>query len=277
MTSQMKDSQSFPDLSELSLVHNGHLKKLKHAIQSDSSLNSYRFPDSFLLTFILCKEGNIDKAHRRLRLYVKKVRENLNLFGKNIDPKQSAFESRFLQVFREPTINGKSIFLFKAGFWNPKETSVDECILTLAYLQAALVRSQVKGAHLITDASNLSCYHFYSVGPKKLRTVAEIVTNMLPLRIEKIHLINVNRVLILAFRAIQPFLGKKIRSRVAFHGDNLVDDLSECCSPAAVALSFNDPPDTCMMSIQELMELSANGRDMLVKVWQQIVKKNSLH
>ncbi|CAG7729848.1 unnamed protein product [Allacma fusca] len=152
-------------------------------------------------------------------------RDNLDLF-QNLYPEEMlpTFNQRLQTVLPQRDQEGRHIFLFKAGDWDPTQCNLDDIFrANYLYLEemTSTMETQVHGLVAIVDCQGLSFYHARSFTPKHAKRMVKIIQDSFPARFKEFHLVNQPYIFNLLFAVVKPFLEEKIRNRIQFHGSDL--------------------------------------------------------
>ncbi|XP_046438130.1 alpha-tocopherol transfer protein-like [Daphnia pulex] len=232
----------------------------------DESTLEHPIKEELLLCFLRARKYNVDRAFKSLKNYLKMVKNYPELFT-NL----SAFKLRFqlkeqLQlVYKSRDKQGRRIFIFRAGRWNPKECSLDDifrCNLFCLQQLASNLDSQINGIVAIVDLENLGLHQARHFTPSYAKKIADLLIETFPISFQIIHIVNQNWIVHTLMSIIWPFLSAKIQKRMLYHGScwaslhEYVDvaDLPEDYGGFRERLDCSKLPDT-KVSIEETCNL----------------------
>lgn len=246
-----------------------HIEDLRKLIENDLQLNRYDLNDDFLIAFLRCELYDMDKAYQRLKLYTDTIRSRPEIFTWTCDAEKTAALKMF-GVSKGQSVDGCAIVVIKPSLWDPSDSSLAEIGQFVTCYTAAFVPSQAQGIHAIVDASNLTWSQLLAIGPIRGKFIGEFSSAILPIRIQKVHIIHISRLARIALKMILPFMNKRVRERVFFNKENL-GEVFKCCPPSAIPIEFGgQAQDEYMFSLEDHLRLIENGRYILEDIWQQV-------
>ena len=151
---------------------------------------------------------------------------------------------------------GRRIFLFRAGIWDPSAVSPSDISAANYLLLEMIVRepkTQIAGLIMIVDMSGFGFGQVMHVTTDYVKSVANMIQvrtfastllfqilklmslmslfqNSFPMRFREIHIINESSLFHIVFSLIRPFLSERIRSRVSLKCSLKFTILSRCSS-----------------------------------------------
>lgn len=181
--------------------------------------------DAFLLRFLRARKFNLEKALKQLKRYYEMRQSHDELF-QNLHPKalQSALEHKLQIVLGRRDSQGRHIFIFRAGEWNPDKISLDDvfrCNYLVLEEMTSAIETQVHGVIAIVDFSGFSFYQARQFTPKHAQRMVQVIQDSFPCRFQEFHLVNQPYFLNVVFSLVKPFLSEKIRRRIHFHGQDM--------------------------------------------------------
>lgn len=184
--------------------------------------------DELLLCFVRGRKYDVSRAYKSLTKYLKMVKSYPELMANLKESELRHQLNKRLQsiVISEKSTrdqHGRHIFIFRAGLWNPEESTLDDifrCNLYCLQRLAAEPEAQLNGIVAIADLHNIGLYQARHFTPAYAKKVADLVTGAFPLRILAIHIVRQNWIINFLLSVIAPFLPIKIKSRIHHHGDN---------------------------------------------------------
>ncbi|XP_067119757.1 clavesin-1-like [Centruroides vittatus] len=197
------------------------LEEFRNMVLREKNLNS-RTDDMFLLSFLRSRKYDKANALELLKNYYAVRRSVKEL--KNLRP--SALE-HVLQsnVMAHLCVEDGKVFGYgRASHWDTSKISaIDLGRGILMHIDFNLNdhRLQVNGVSVIVDIKTLSWKHVICFSPKIVRYLISWFCKALPVSYKCIHFIRVNSYLFAIISVAFPFLPKKIKERIWFHGSNL--------------------------------------------------------
>lgn len=257
--------------SNHSVEDSSELNQLHELIESDPDLNAYTFHEEFLTMFLRCR-GSAKKALKRLKAYVKKMKQRPEIFQWN-DDLGKAVESDIIQLCTEKNADGGGILVIRPGNFNAKVASPQE-IFQMAVLGTAFDEEiQRNGIHLLIDASGGNLFQLWSFGRSNIQYLGELVETALPVKVQKIHVAFEHPLATFVYNLFRPFTSKKIRQRVVFHGDDM-KSLYECCPSSSIPSKFGGTNDE-KYTFDDYKKVLDHSQSILMSVWSQFQKKKS--
>lgn len=184
--------------------------------------------DELLLCFVRGRKYDLSRAYKTLTKYLKMVNNYPDLMANIKESELRPHLNKRLQSIvigdkSDRDQDGRHIFIFRAGRWNPEETTLDDvfrCNLYCLKRLAAEPDAQLNGIVCLVDLQDLGLYQARHFTPGYAKKVADLVTGAFPLRILAIHIVQQNWIINFLLSVIAPFLPLKIKSRIYHHGNN---------------------------------------------------------
>jgi len=196
------------------------LNELNRLIR-DENFN-YSISDDLSLCFLRARKFHVSRAFRALKNYVRMVDLNPNLMANLPAHELRIHLNEKLQVVAASRDQlGRQIFIFRAGRWNPKVSTLDDIFrCNIFYLRrlASDLQSQFKGIVAIVDLKQLGIHHVRHVTPSYAKLVASLIQDCFPIRFQAIHLVNEPWIFGVLLSMILPFMSEKIQNRIHHHG-----------------------------------------------------------
>lgn len=179
--------------------------------------------DELLLCFLRARKYEVKRALRALKNYMRLFDQNPDLMA-NLETQdlKTHLNQRLQVVASDRDQLGRKIFIFRAGLWTPKVTTLDDIFrCNVFYLRrlASDLETQFKGIVAIVDLKNLGIHHVRQVTPSYAKKVAALIQDCFPIRFQAIHLVNEPWIFSILLSMILPFFSEKIQSRIYHHGN----------------------------------------------------------
>lgn len=202
------------------------LEKLRILIQNDQSLqliSTYPIKDDLLICFLRARKFDLNRAFQSLKNYLNMASNYPELLT-NLRESQlrAQFNKRLQVVYKGRDRSGRRLFIFRAGRWNPQETSLDDIFRCNVYcLQrlATYTDAQINGIVAIVDLGNIGLHQARQFTPGHAKKVANLLTHAFPIRFQSIHIVNQNWLVSLLMSVISPLLPTKMQQRIHYHGN----------------------------------------------------------
>ncbi|XP_054284146.1 alpha-tocopherol transfer protein-like [Macrosteles quadrilineatus] len=199
------------------------VQELSDMIYERGDVMPIRMDDDYLILFLRARNFKVDAAYRLLVNYYTFRENNPDYY--NVNPLDLSFigeaDAVSVMPYREQT--GRRILIYKLGKWNPSEYAADELFkATLAILELGILepRAQVLGGRVIWDLEGLTMAHYWQITPAIVQKVLEIMVTSFPMKVHTIHIVNESWVFDMIFNMFKPFLGKRYRDIMFFHGSD---------------------------------------------------------
>uniref|UniRef100_A0A1B6EH81 CRAL-TRIO domain-containing protein n=1 Tax=Cuerna arida TaxID=1464854 RepID=A0A1B6EH81_9HEMI len=200
------------------------LQEFSDIIYERGDVIPLRMDDNYLLRFLRARSFKVESAYRLLVNYYT-FRENNPEFY-DVNPLDLSFigdaDAVSVMPYREQT--GRRILIYKLGKWNPSEYAADELFkATLAILELGILepRAQVLGGRVIWDLEGLTMAHYWQISPAIVQKVIELMVTSFPMKVHSIHIVNESWVFDMIFSMFKPFLGRRYRDIMFFHGTDM--------------------------------------------------------
>lgn len=199
------------------------LQELRDMIYERGEVTPVRMDDAYLLRFLRSRSFKVESAYKLLVNYGL-LRENNPEYWK-INPLDLSFigEADVVNVLPYRTQAGHRILIYKIGKWNPNDYPIDEIFkATIAILELGMLepRAQILGGNVIWDLAGLSLHHAWHITPAVVSKVVEIMVTSFPMKVSAIHIVNESWVFDMIFNMFKPFLGRRYREIMFFHGED---------------------------------------------------------
>lgn len=257
--------KAYLELNERDELTAGYLSILRGLIDEETNLYC-PMNDAFLLRFLRARKFNPERAFKLLKQYYEMRRNHAEVFHQ-LYPEAlvKSFEHGLQAVLPERDQNGRQIFLFDAGAWDPSVYSLDDIFRTNYLFLEEMTNStetQVNGMVAIVNFKNLNFYHARHFTPKHAQRMINIIQDSFPCRFKEFHLVNQPFVFSMLFSVVKPFLNQKIRDRIHFHGSDL-NSLHGFLSPSLLPPSLGGECELDDSFVQQMLEKNDYYKDLL--------------
>ncbi|XP_066918178.1 alpha-tocopherol transfer protein-like [Clytia hemisphaerica] len=224
--------------------------------------------DKDLIKFLRARKFDLDRAFDLMVTYYESKRDMSDLFT-NYSPSGEikAFESGFSIGFKDRDQEGRKIFAFRPGMWEPSErTLLDNLRANLIAIEMLLEEeeTQICGIVIIGDFRGFGFKQAKAMSPSIFRSYANVLLNCFPVRIKGIHVIEQPRIFTIVFAIVSQFMKEKLRKRVYLHGSNIVG-MHQHIAKSILPNDFggdNSPTD-----VQEWLRFVLNGEEEYQHLW----------
>ncbi|KFM67270.1 Alpha-tocopherol transfer protein-like protein, partial [Stegodyphus mimosarum] len=200
------------------------LQEFKRMIEEETDLNA-DISDEFLLGFLRVRKFNVDAAFKLLKKYYLNRQIYPNVY-RNFTPKHchKILKANFLNFLPLRSPEGAAVWVPRLGIWDTDIFSAEEVTrfgLLCAEKEMRNPITQVCGLITLADMKGFSWSHFFQITIPKIKCFVDTVQDGIPVRNKAMHVINNPAIFSILFDIMKPFLSKKLRNRIYFHGDNL--------------------------------------------------------
>ncbi|KAH6936302.1 hypothetical protein HPB50_015232 [Hyalomma asiaticum] len=158
---------------------------------------------------------NYFRAHRDMPEFFS------NLTPANIPYKSVCTEHNLIMVSKERDRLGRSVGLLRIGAWNPSVCSLNDltrCLIVITESHLTVEETQIGGFVSVFDMEGLGLHHLAHLTPRYFMKILHVLQDCLPLRTEKIYVVNNPSIFALLFAAAKPFLHRKLLSKIELLG-----------------------------------------------------------
>ena len=220
---------------------------LRLRMRNNKDLANGTLNDKFLLKYLRARDYDIDESYKLIKGYFQMRKSNPEMFRTTSDVRELVNAS-VCRVLPHRGPAGETIFIVRAGQWNlSKWSAADTLAATITELELAALdeETQKNGVIEVMDIRGFTMFHFLRLNPFVVKLGTDITDRCLPLKFKRIHVINGNRFMQLAWTLVKPLLGESIKSRIVFHGSDLTklyDDIPRDLLPSTVGGTWEQPP-----------------------------------
>ncbi|XP_023232492.1 alpha-tocopherol transfer protein-like isoform X2 [Centruroides sculpturatus] len=200
-----------------------------------------RMDDIFLLGFLRARKFDLQSSLQLLTKYYN-TRANYPQYFKNLLPSklQNVLDMNILQFLPKPDQNGRYIYIFRFGNWDPSIASATDLwrVVPIVFdLQMNFHRTQKKKIVFIIDGAGLTLSHFQYLSPSVVNGIATLVAkDTHPIRYKTGHYVNLNIIFKAFTSIILPLVSDDFKKRLYFHSD--MKTLHEFISPDCLPLEY---------------------------------------
>lgn len=200
------------------------VQTLREMVKAELDLNCPT-DDPFLLRFLRARKFDYDRAFALLRHYYTMRLNNSDLYD-NFRPSavMNVFNDNMQTMLAERDQQGRRVFLFRAGHWDPSHCTLDEVFRANQMCLESVIReeaTQINGIVAVVDMANFGVHQAKYVRPAYTKTVISLIQDCFPARFKGFHFVNEPAIFDMIYTFVKPFLNEKIRDRVFFHGTDM--------------------------------------------------------
>ncbi|XP_037569464.1 alpha-tocopherol transfer protein-like isoform X2 [Dermacentor silvarum] len=202
------------------------IQRLQKLLKGDTLLKEPQ-DEKVLMMFLRSRKYDVKSTFRTMKNYFRARRDIPELFRNltpaNIPYKTVCTDHRLMMVSKEKDHLGRSVGLLRIGAWKSSICSLTDltrCLLVLTESHLTEEETQIKGFVSVFDMEGLSPYHLAHLTPRYFMKILHVLQDCLPLRTEKIYVVNNPSIFALLFAVAKPFLHRKLLSRIELLGYN---------------------------------------------------------
>ncbi|XP_074594206.1 retinaldehyde-binding protein 1-like [Brevipalpus obovatus] len=238
---------------------NDDLEKFRKIVQQHQKLGQMQFSDNFLLMFLRFKRDDPTKAFDRLKSYVKKLRQRPDIFDWNTDL-EATIRSGYFDFTSGKSHDGTVIMIYRPGRFFFDQFNIINTVQHCVAFLTSYPEAHEKGVQIVVDVSEVALRKVLKFGVSGAKLTSDFLTKILPVRIQRIHILKSSWLINFGVRMFLPFMPYKLRQRIVFYSDNL-DDFYQHCPLSAL------PPDLGgtlrTYSYEENLEIISQGKNLI--------------
>nr|XP_050039181.1 alpha-tocopherol transfer protein-like [Dermacentor andersoni] len=200
------------------------LQRLQKLLKGDTLLKEPQ-DEKVLVMFLRSRKYDVASTFRAIENYFR-ARKNMPEFFRNLTPanipyKTVCTDNRLMLVSKEKDHLGRSVGLLRIGAWKSSICSLTDltrCLLVLTESHLTEEETQIKGFVSVFDVEGLSPYHLAHLTPRYFMKILHVLQDCLPLRTEKIYVVNNPSIFAVLFAVAKPFLHRKLLSKIELLG-----------------------------------------------------------
>lgn len=198
------------------------LAKLRLSLKAGDSELSARSDSEFLLRFLRCTDMDAEAAYAKIQRYYK-VKSSCHKVFKGLMPSvEGTAEARRLTVaLPYKDLHGRPIVLIKPGAWNPSfpQVRAQRAVNTLLEHLSRDPLSQTVGICVLLDFGGWSSSKALASEIGLVKQQIRVFQDVLPLHIQKVHVVRQAKAFNVLFTLLKPFLSKDDLSKIQLHGE----------------------------------------------------------
>ncbi|XP_065226855.1 alpha-tocopherol transfer protein-like [Planococcus citri] len=217
--------KAFLELNETSENLQDGIAKLRKLIQNEPNLRC-KTDTQFLLKFLRARKFDTDRAFQLLKQYFTVRKNNPALFSDLLPSKHSKLLDMGAQaVLNERDANGSKIYVFRLKNCDMTAITVEDIFKTnLIALEILSLEpeTQIAGMTALIDLNGFTVkQHLKLLSPYIAKWSINLIQESFPLRFCAFHVINQPIYFDAIFATIKPFMKRKLKKRIHFHGANM--------------------------------------------------------
>lgn len=229
---EMPDTLALPKIADLESIENDEtpetrakcIESLQKLLKEDTSFVEPH-NEEVLLMFLRSRRYDVQSSFRAMKNYFRAHRDMPeffnNLMPATIPYKSVCTEHNLVMVSKERDRLGRSVGLLRIGAWNPSACSLNDltrCLIVLTESHLTVEETQIGGFVSVFDMEGLGLHHLAHLTPRYFMKILHVLQDCLPLRTEKIYVVNNPSIFALLFAAAKPFLHRKLLSKIELLG-----------------------------------------------------------
>lgn len=181
--------------------------------------------DQYFVRFLRAANWSVPSAVSLMTCHYKMCRHFPQfMFRKQASELSHVWESRLNGSILSRDQHGRRVYFFRVHKWDADTATVADLYISKTIMFDMMLqeaKTQVAGITVVYDFKGYEMRHFTKFGLNELRFIGEFVSGGFPVWIRHIHVINNPKLLDITFNLTKPFLSKRIRNNITFHGTDL--------------------------------------------------------
>lgn len=199
------------------------LVELHKLIAGDKELSLRNLDEKFLIKFLRATNFDARESQVRIKCYFKLRLQHPELFHTPSEV-QAVHDIGFCFIYPHRGPNGELMMSFRPGRWDPtSEIDAIQIIRSMVpHFELLLDEDeelQKKGVLEVMDPSGVGWRHAYHMTPSMQSLLTELNERGLPLKFNRIHIVNANRIFIMLWNVMKWLMGAEMRNRIVFHSN----------------------------------------------------------
>ncbi|RWS21788.1 alpha-tocopherol transfer protein-like protein [Leptotrombidium deliense] len=195
----------------------------KESIKSNNDVS-----DKLLLKFLRINNYSLENAVQHFHRYQDARKRQAELFEVS-EKLKKVYESGSVTVTQTRTSKGELVLLTRPGLWDPLQYSYHtfiNAICVIVQWETEDEGVQRNGIVNLIDCTGFGFKHITHFGPLQAKLLGDLITKILPVKCNAIHMVNVSKFAKIAYNLTNPFLDTRLRENIHFHGNNY-DELQQ--------------------------------------------------
>ncbi|XP_046464254.1 alpha-tocopherol transfer protein-like [Daphnia pulex] len=207
--------------------------------------------DELLMCFIHARKYDVNRSMRLLNNYIRMTKNYPELLTE-LRPARAKQVLDMGLVLASPQReqNGRRVFIVDLSNWDPRICCLEDVFRTVVFCFQRMmseIETQTNGIVVILDFKDFTLYKVKQFTPSLIKTIADTVQDVFPIRLQGIHILNEPRILKILVAMFWPFLSNKIRNRLFFHGHSYTT-LHKQIDPASLPSNY----DGCLKPMETM-------------------------
>lgn len=209
----------------------GKVEQFRTAVQETASLRDLRpgasaqLDQKYCVRFLRAANWSVDEAVNLLTLHYKMCQQYPQFTSsKSASQVDGIWQSKLNGCSLKRDQNGRRLYFYRIHKWDADKITMKDLFNSKTILFDAMIqepKTQVAGVNMVYDVKGFAAKHLGKWGLDELRFFGEFISGGFPIWIRQIHIVNNPKLLDVLYKLIKPFLGKRIRNSILFHGSNL--------------------------------------------------------
>ncbi|KAL1430476.1 hypothetical protein MTO96_014920 [Rhipicephalus appendiculatus] len=204
------------------------IDRLQKLLKDDPSFKG-TLDERVLVMFLRSRWSDVESTFRVVKNYFRARRDMPDYF-KNLTPSNIPYKAVCTQHKLMMDFQRKRSF-GTISAWRPSMCSLTDltrCLIVLTESHLTVEETQMGGFVSVFDVEGLSLYHMAHLTPRYFLRILHVLQDCLPLRTEKIYVVNNPPIFALLYAAAKPFLHKKLLSRGGCSNAGVKSSTSTC-------------------------------------------------
>ncbi|XP_074600012.1 alpha-tocopherol transfer protein-like [Brevipalpus obovatus] len=240
-------------------------------VKEDEKLSKFSFPKWCLEFFSRVTHYNLEESRKYLLSYIDLVNSMPSVFVWS-DKLYQVNQDQIHCISKASNAAGGKIILFRPGLCDLKTVSPFEAIHAAGiniWTEIALNPDvHHHGMEVIVDAKGTTFGHLWSVTLNQFKLSAALNNFVQEKIVTKVHMVNCNRVMRIAFELLRPFIKTEVFNQYVFYGEDL-SKLYESCPKSSLPAEYGGTFDDDY-TMDERMSRFEVSRPLLEALWEQV-------
>lgn len=179
----------------------------------------------YCLRFLRAANWSVEEALNLLTLHYKLCSQYPQFTSvKTASQIKEIWESKLNGCSIKRDQHGRRLYFYRIHKWDADNITMADLFVSKSILFDMMVqeaKTQVAGVTMVYDVKGFEAKHLKKWGLDELRFFGDFISGAFPVWIRHIHIVNNPKLLDVLHKLIKPFLGKRIRNSIIFHGSNL--------------------------------------------------------
>lgn len=273
LSTDCNNNYDYSSYKSSKFVEESAVQRFRQLINSDDEFGNIQFEDDFLQIFLRFGKNDPETAHDRLKRYLaRSIQRPTSFTFPKKDLIEEAAKSGFI-ILSPSQDSHHVIAVMRVSQWDPKKFPPEFIIQATLMCAMIFEKGQDNGFHLIIDVAGFSLSQLLSI---KIRDIMFLINTLfadVPVDLQKIHVINMNKCARIMLKVIKPLLNAKCSDRIEIFGDDFLETV-ECCPISALPAYMGGSCEE--ITPEEYISMVEKTRASLEKAFGQLQEARNL-